>query len=112
MDLSAAGTFYTVKSARNEKSLVDLKITRAAPGFQVGENGTSYFGTDPQEPWGSMRHVFWPRCEVTGGFETKEGRVEFQRAMFVHALQGMKPHHAGKPPSNAIQAGCLGKGGS
>ena len=96
VDLSADGAAYTIKSARNEKSLVDLKVTRSAPGFVVGENGTSYFGTDLQSPWGSMRHVFWPRCKVEGGITTPDGYIDFQRGLFIHALQGMKPHHAGQ----------------
>ena len=97
--LSEDGASYAVKSARNEKCLVDVTVARAAPGFQAGADGTSHFGSDPENPWGSMRHVFWPRCEVSGGFATADGRVEFQRGMFVHALQGMKPHHAGPSPS-------------
>ena len=95
LDLNADASALTVKSARNERCLVDLTVTRTAPGFQVGKNGTTYFGTDLENPWGSMRHAFWPRCSVQGGFTTPEGKIEFQRAIFIHALQGMKPHHAG-----------------
>ena len=99
MDLSEDGTYYTIKSATNEASIVNLKVTRKAPGFQVGKNGTSYFGTDPENPWGSMRHVFWPRCDAEGIIITKDGSVDFKgRALFIHALQGMKPHHAGMLP--------------
>lgn len=44
-----------------------------------------------------MRHGFWPRCQAEGSIITKAGEVNFNgRAFFVHALQGMKPHHAGK----------------
>jgi hypothetical protein len=100
VDLSEDGTFYTIKSATNEASLVNLKITRTAPGFQAGEDGNSYFGTDPANPWGSMRHAFWPRCIVEGSIITNDGEVDFKgRALFVHALQGMKPHHAGMASS-------------
>lgn len=75
-----------------------MNITRTAPGFHVGKDGKSYFGTDPENPWGSMRHGFWPRCKVEGSIITKNGEVDFTgRGFFVHALQGMKPHHAGKP---------------
>lgn len=95
MELSEDGSFYTIKSATNENSLVNLKFTRAAPGFVAGQNGTSYFGTDPKSPWGSMRHAFWPRCKVEGSIITKAGEVDFKGlGLFIHALQGMKPHHA------------------
>lgn len=97
LTLNEEGTTYTLKSAVNEDSLVNLTFTRLAPGFVVGKDGTSYFGTDPQNPWGSMRHAFWPRCSVEGTIITKEKTYDFKgRGFFVHALQGMKPHHAGK----------------
>ncbi len=94
--LSEDGTSFSVKSATNSASIVNLTITRTAPGFQVGKDGKSHFGTDPLKPWGSMRHAFWPRCSAEGEIITKDGNVDFKgRALFVHALQGMKPHHAG-----------------
>ncbi|KAL8837947.1 MAG: hypothetical protein Q9170_002319 [Blastenia crenularia] len=93
--LNEDATSYSVKSATNEASIVNVTVTRTAPGFQVGSDGTSFFGTDPQHPWGSMRHVFWPRCHVEGSIITKGGELDFKgRGLFVHALQGMKPHHA------------------
>ncbi|KAG8527499.1 uncharacterized protein KY384_007651 [Bacidia gigantensis] len=93
--LNDAGDSYTIKSVVNEECIVNVTVTRSAPGFQVGNNGTSFFGPDPNEPWGSMRHVFWPRCRVGGTFITKGGEIDFGgRGLFVHALQGMKPHHA------------------
>ncbi len=94
--LSEDGTSYLVRSVTNEASIVNLTISRTAPGFHVGKDGKSYFGTDPQNPWGSMRHAFWPRCTVDGSIITKTGEVDFKgRGFFSHALQGMKPHHAG-----------------
>ncbi|KAI9832228.1 MAG: putative cell survival pathways protein [Phylliscum demangeonii] len=93
--LSEDGTSYTIKSAVNENSVVHLTVTQAAPGFQVAGNGTTYFGTDAQNPWGKMRHVFWPRNRVQGTIITKDGPIDFAgRALFIHGLQGMKPHHA------------------
>lgn len=93
--LSEDATSYSIKSVVNESSIVNLTVSRIAPGFQVGSNGTSYFGTDPQHPWGSMRHCFWPRCHVEGSIITKNGEVDFKGGgLFIHALQGMKPHHA------------------
>ncbi|KAF1994782.1 oxidative stress survival, Svf1-like protein [Amniculicola lignicola CBS 123094] len=95
IELSEDGATYTIKSAVNDDSLVDLKFTRAAPGFVGGTNGTSTFGTDPKAPWGSMVHQFWPRCGLEGRIITKEGELDCKgRGVFIHALQGMKPHHA------------------
>lgn len=44
-----------------------------------------------------MRHAFWPRCKVEGNIITPSGPLDVKgRGFFVHALQGMKPHHAGQ----------------
>ncbi|KAK2738988.1 putative cell survival pathways protein [Onygenales sp. PD_40] len=95
LTLNAEGNAYTIKSAMNEDCLINVTLTRTAPGFAVGEDGTSTFGTDPQNPWGSMRHAFWPRCKVEGTIVTPEKEIDFKgRGLFIHALQGMKPHHA------------------
>jgi hypothetical protein len=97
VQLSEDGMSYTIKAAVNNTSLVNAKFTRSAPGFQGGKNGTSNYGTDPKQPWGNMHHHFWPRCSVEGSIITKEGEVKIDgRGMLSHALQGMKPHHAGK----------------
>ncbi|KAI9728164.1 MAG: putative cell survival pathways protein [Chrysothrix sp. TS-e1954] len=95
LTLSEDGSSYTIKSTTSENNVVDLKFSRRAPGFVVGRDGTSYYGTDPGQPWGEMRHAFWPRCRVEGTFLTREGAVDMTgRGLFIHALQGMKPHHA------------------
>lgn len=61
----------------------------------AGEDGTSHYGTDPKHPWGAMRHAFWPRASVAGTMQTKKKTYKVDgRAVFIHALQGMKPHHA------------------
>ena len=97
--LSEDGTSYTIKSSTSKKNIVDIKFTRMAPGFMVGENGTSTFGTDPTKPWGRMRHAFWLRCKVEGTFMTQSGVLDMEgQGLFIHALQGMKPHHAGTEP--------------
>ncbi|KAL9059043.1 MAG: hypothetical protein Q9162_001431 [Coniocarpon cinnabarinum] len=94
IDLLSDGETYHIKSQASPKTKVDIKVKRAAPSFKVGQDGTSYYGTDPQKPWGSMRHVFWPRCDVEGDFVTKDGTLKMTgRGVFIHALQGMKPHH-------------------
>lgn len=58
--LNEEGDAYHIKSTVNPDSIVDLKFTRKAPGFVVGKDGTSYFGTDPKNPWGSMSTVSGP----------------------------------------------------
>jgi hypothetical protein len=95
VELSKDGDSYTIKSAANEGCLVNLKVKRNAPGFQIGKNGTSYFGTDPANPWGSLYHRFWLRCTVEGTMQTATKTYNMKgRANFIKALQGMKPHHA------------------
>lgn len=97
LTLNEEGTAYTIKSAVNENSLVNLTFSRHAPGVAIGEDGTSHFGTDPAKPWGSMSHVFWPRCHVEGTITTKDKTYDLKGlGFYVFALQGMKPHHAGK----------------
>lgn len=103
MDLSEDGKTYTIKSNTNKQAVVDLKITLDAPGFAAGKNGVSTFGTDPAKPWGHMKHLFWPRCKTEGSIMTKEGPIDFKgRGMAIHAIQGMKPHFAGKSPSYVL----------
>lgn len=96
VELSADGNTYTIKSMTNAKSVVNLTITQTAPGFKVGQDGKSYYGTDHSKPWGFMRHEFWPRNTATGTIVTEDGPIDFagSKALFIHANQGMKPHHA------------------
>jgi len=95
MEISEDGNTYHIRSTMNPKSVVDVKFTRAAPGHKAGKNGTSTFGTDPKQPWGRMRHITWPRCQVEGSIMTQQGPVDFKgKGLFNHALQGMKPHFA------------------
>jgi len=101
VELSQDGKTYHINSTTNKKSVVDLKFTQTAPGFVVGKNGFSTFGTDPKKPWGSMRHAFWPRCKIEGSIITPSGPIDFAgTGMLSHALQGMKPHHAGRSSSS------------
>ncbi|KAH8596065.1 oxidative stress survival, Svf1-like protein [Bisporella sp. PMI_857] len=94
IELSEDGTTFTIKSMVNAKSLVNITFTRTAPGFVVGENGTTNYGTDPNAPWAQMRHAFWPRNTVEGQIVTEEGPVDFKgRGMLSHAIQLGKPHH-------------------
>jgi len=95
VSLSEDGTTYTIKSAINTDNICNITVKRTAPGFMAGVNGTSFYGTDPQKPWGSMRHAFWPMCTVSGTMQTKKKVYGMAgRAVYIMALQGMKPHHA------------------
>ncbi|PKS09096.1 hypothetical protein jhhlp_003710 [Lomentospora prolificans] len=95
VELSEDATTYTIKSLADEGCIVNLKITRSAPAIHAGTTGTTLFGTDFTNPWGSMRHAFWPRCTGEGTITTPDGALDFTgRAFYVYALQGMKPHHA------------------
>ncbi|GEQ72197.1 hypothetical protein JCM33374_g5883 [Metschnikowia sp. JCM 33374] len=86
---------YTLKSSVNVDSEVDLVVTRLVPGVIFGNDGTTLYGEDIKEPWGSMRHAFWPRCSAKGTIKLKNATVTIDGyTMFVMALQGMKPHHA------------------
>ena len=94
--LNEEGDAYTIQSAVNEDSIVHLTFSRTAPGLVVGHDGTTHFGTDPANPWGSMYHSFWPRCQVVGSIKTPNETFDLKgRGQYIHALQGMKPHHAG-----------------
>jgi len=93
-ELSEDGTEYTLKSMTNQNSLVNLTVKRAAPGFTVGVDGKTTYGTDPAAPWGSMRHAFWPRNNVSGSITTPDGPIDFKgKALYIMALQFGKPHH-------------------
>ncbi len=94
-ELNGEGTEYSIKSLVNEDSIVDLKVTKTAPAFKVGKDGVTTYGNDPEAPWGTMRHIFWPRSKCEGTLIVKGETLEIEgTAMFVMALQGMKPHHA------------------
>ncbi|KAL7266121.1 putative cell survival pathways protein [Rhizina undulata] len=93
--LSETGDSYSIKSMVDKDVAVNLKISRLAPGFKVGKDGKSIYGTDPQYPWGAIRHVFWPRNSLEGTIVANGETLDFKgKAMYVMALQGMKPHHA------------------
>jgi Svf1-like N-terminal lipocalin domain len=101
--LSEDGTTYTIKSTTNLKAVVNLTFKRTASGFVVGNDGTTLYGHDATAPWGSMRHSFWPTCEVKGSIMTQGGEIKMDgRGVYIHALQGMKPHHCGKSACQQI----------
>lgn len=97
-EISEDGKTYRIKSYVCEDSMVDLTVTRLTEGVIFGKDGTTLYGDDKENPWGSMRHAFWPRCSVQGKLLLKNDvKLEIDGfTMFVMALQGMKPHHAAK----------------
>lgn len=107
---------YRIDSSVNKLTEVHLTVKRIGQGVKFGKDGTTYYGTDVENPWGSMRHIFWPRCHVNGEIILRDykpgqdiGYLEADEieyidretieikdglTMYVMALQGMKPHHA------------------
>ncbi|CCH43795.1 Survival factor 1 [Wickerhamomyces ciferrii] len=101
IEINDEGNEYHLVSKVNPESIVDLKFSKIAPSVKIGKDGVTIYGDDVENPWGTMRHVFWPRNKVEGSIQsTKEGSTETKNyeingfSMFVMALQGMKPHHA------------------
>ncbi|KAL2811972.1 oxidative stress survival, Svf1-like protein [Aspergillus granulosus] len=84
--LDADRDAYEFKSARNEAALIDLVVKRIAP--------------ERDNLWDEIRYRFWARAAVTGTIRTPEKEYNFGsgespgRAVFSHAIQGMKSHHA------------------
>ena len=98
LKLGEDGVLYQLKSAMGS-TMVDLTFKQVSPGVIFGEDGTTLYGTDAENPWGKMRHCFWPRCTVEGAIVNNDlGKVDISLqnglGMVVMALQGMKPHHA------------------
>lgn len=124
LELNEEDNEYHFVSQVNEKSTVDLTFTRLTAGCKVGEDPNTYYGDNLEEPWGKMRHVFWPRNSIRGTINLKKpeptekeeqeeepqetGKSVYEEqtitfgpndkaySMFVMAFQGMKPHHAAK----------------
>lgn len=99
IEINAAGDSIHLVSKVTPESEVDLTFVRLVPGVVFGKDGYTYYGDDINNPWGSMRHLFWPRCTVKGTIKLGKQNTEVTvdgYTMFVKALQGMKPHHAAK----------------
>jgi len=90
------GTSYHLKT-QNKKVSAELTFTQAAPGFKLGRDGTTTYGTDPAAPWGKMVHNFWARCKVEGSIVGSGTATTIKGVgMYAYALQGMKPHFAAR----------------
>ena len=119
IELNEASNKYHVVSNVNENTNLDLFFTQITEGCKLGTDPTTYYGDNIEEPWGKIRHIFWPRNKVVGTVSIKysicneenseEGDQEklitktlnFTEeapalSMFVLAFQGIKPHHAAK----------------
>lgn len=96
IELNESGDEYHLISNVNPESIVDLTFKKLAPAAKIGKDGTTIYGDNVEEPWGTMRHLFWPRNKVTGEIKSSDDKVIKidGHSMFVMALQGMKPHHA------------------
>lgn len=95
--LSDDNMTYKLKITVNPDTIVDFEITRETPALKIGKDGYTIFGTDTEKPWGTMRHLFWPRCSVNGVILLKGVPLDVKgRGEFIHGLQGMKPHHAAR----------------
>ncbi|CCE63288.1 hypothetical protein TPHA_0E01960 [Tetrapisispora phaffii CBS 4417] len=125
IELNEDGNQFHVVANVNEIVSLDLFFTRVTDGCKLGNDPNTYFGDNVEEPWGKIRHIFWPRNKLVGTINIKyeepreeqgnqkEGEEEQQLksfiektikfteekpalSMFVLAFQGMKPHHAAK----------------
>jgi len=71
-----------------------VTFKRVGPGLKIGDSYSNY-GEDQTKPWGYMRHLFWPRTNVSGTITANGHTFDATGlGMYVHAVQGMKPHHA------------------
>lgn len=88
-------TIYNVSiNLKDQKTFVELTFERTCPGLKFGEDGETFFGTDPKQPWMSIRHQFWPRARTSGLMHADGQNVDLDGlGMFSHALQQGKPHH-------------------
>jgi len=85
---------YTLGTAVSRSAILDVVFKRDAPSFKIGKDGTTFFGTDIEKPWGSMKHFFWPRVKTSGTIIANGTAIDVSgTGIYIHAIQGMKPHH-------------------
>ncbi|CAI4058936.1 hypothetical protein SKDZ_04G5450 [Saccharomyces kudriavzevii ZP591] len=72
IELSDDGESYHIQSSVCDLSVIDLHIKKLTPGAKVGDDPATYYGNNIDEPWGSMRHVFWPRNACHGSIKVKK----------------------------------------
>lgn len=100
---------YTVSAKYNDSIQVQFTVERCprAPGWKIGSDprgGLTYFGAQTGKPSASpdltagydgyVVHRFWPRCTVKGTVIHKGAAKDLSggRAIFIHAIQGMRPN--------------------
>ncbi|KAA1079675.1 putative cell survival pathways protein [Puccinia graminis f. sp. tritici] len=102
---------YTITGKHDDSIHIQFSVTRMAdvPGWKLGQDargGLTYFGrwaskepskSGPDYGAGSdgyLVHRFWPRCSVSGRLliDGKTVELDGSRAIFVHAIQGMRPN--------------------
>lgn len=92
--LSEDMTRYTLDIDVCADTVVHMTLDRTAPGFKVGANGVTSYGTDHANPWATMRHTFWPRARTAGHVTVRGEKLDMQgHGMMAHALQNGKPQH-------------------
>ncbi|KAI5820981.1 oxidative stress survival, Svf1-like protein [Pyronema omphalodes] len=95
IELALDNNSYRIISNLDTETLVDVTITREIPAFKVGKDARTNFGDDAANPWGCIRHLFWPKGKAEGTLTVKGEKIDAAGgAVFIMALQGMKPHHA------------------
>lgn len=106
---------YTITGKHDNDVQLHFNVTRMknVPGWKLGHDargGFTYFGSqsngkkdshkDSRKPDysagsdGYLVHRFWPRCNVSGHIVTggRMQELEEARAIFIHAVQGMRPN--------------------
>ncbi|CAL9735872.1 ceramide-binding protein Svf1p [Monosporozyma servazzii] len=71
IELSEDGKTYHFVSNVCEQSKIDIYFTRCTPGVKAGDDPSTYYGDNLDEPWGSISHQFWPRNIVHGTMNLK-----------------------------------------
>lgn len=71
IELSEDGKTFHFISNVCDQSKIDVFFTKCTPGVKAGDDPTTYYGDNLEEPWGSMSHQFWPRNLVHGTMNLK-----------------------------------------
>ncbi|KZV89004.1 oxidative stress survival, Svf1-like protein [Exidia glandulosa HHB12029] len=83
----------TARPSRDVQVSVTVSRTADAPGWKLGKDGKSLYGSNPEKPEGYVLHRFWPRTTATGHVVYKGKAITVDAVgMLVHAIQGMRPN--------------------
>ncbi|CAG8517231.1 201_t:CDS:2 [Paraglomus brasilianum] len=90
IELNSECTKYTVSLVHANELLISFVFERVDRGFKIGE-GKTFFGSDKST--GFVEHKFWPKGKVSGNVFINGKPFDLNGVgLFVHALQGMRPH--------------------